>query len=48
MLAQGVFPRVIMDTLGYSQIAPTMNAYAHIIPAMQHDAAERLDAILEG
>lgn len=46
MLAQGVSPRVVMETLGHSQISLTLNTYSHVLPAMQREAAERMDAIL--
>jgi integrase len=46
LLAQGVHPRVIMEALGHSQIALTMNTYAHVIPALQREAAEQMDALL--
>jgi integrase len=46
LLAQGVHPRVIMEILGHSQIAITMNLYAHVIPAMQREVAARMDEIL--
>jgi len=46
LLAQGVHPRVVMETLGHSQISLTMNTYSHVIPALQRDAAERMDALL--
>lgn len=46
MLAQGVQPRVVMEVLGHSQIAVTMNLYAHVIPALERDAADRMDAVL--
>jgi integrase len=46
LLAQGVHPRVIMEILGHSQIAITMNLYAHVIPAMQKDVAAQMDAVL--
>ncbi len=46
MLAQGVSPRVVMETLGHSIIGMTMNTYAHVIPALQQDAADLMDAIL--
>jgi hypothetical protein len=39
---------VMMEQLGRSQRRPTMNAYAHIAPALVRDAAERLDQILGG
>jgi integrase len=46
LLAAGVHPRVVMETLGHSQIAPTMNTYSHVVPALQRDAADRLAAML--
>jgi integrase len=46
LLAQGVHPRVIMEALGHSQIALTMNTYAHVIPALQREAAEQMNALL--
>jgi len=48
MLAQGVSPRVIMETLGHSQIGMTMNLYAHVMPSMQREAADLMDAALCG
>ena len=46
LLAQGVAPRTIMETLGHSQISLTMNTYAHVMPALQREAAAKMDAIL--
>jgi integrase len=46
LLAQGVHPRVVMETLGHSQISLTMDTYSHVIPALQRDAADRMDALL--
>jgi integrase len=46
MLAQGVAPRVVMETLGHSQISLTMNTYSHVAPSLGRDAAERMDSIL--
>ena len=46
LLAQGVHPRVVMEQLGHSQIALTMNTYSHVIPVLERDAADRLNAIL--
>ncbi|MGI8475082.1 MAG: tyrosine-type recombinase/integrase, partial [Thermomicrobiales bacterium] len=46
MLASGEHPRVVMETLGHSQISLTMNTYSHVMPAAQRDAADRLDALL--
>jgi integrase len=47
LLAQGVDPRTIMETLGQSQISLTRNT-SHVLPALQADAAVRLDRILVG
>jgi integrase len=35
-----------METLGHSQISLTLNTYAHVLPALQADAAAKLDVIL--
>jgi hypothetical protein len=45
LLAQGVHPRLVMEILGHSQIAVTMNTYSHVIP-MQREVANQMDAIL--
>jgi integrase len=47
LLVQGVSPRVVMEVLGHSEIALTMNAYSHVVPELQREAAERMQAILE-
>jgi integrase len=47
LLAMGVDPRTIMATLGHSQISLTMNTYTHVLPALQADAAAKMNAILE-
>ena len=46
LLAQGVEPRVIMETLGHSAIGTTMNLYTHVLPATQRSAADRMDDLL--
>jgi integrase len=46
LLAQGVHPRVVMETLGHSQIALTMNTYSHVLPPLQREAAARMDEVL--
>jgi hypothetical protein len=46
LLAQGVSPRVVMETLGHSQISLTMDTYTYVLPSLQREAAERMqDAI---
>jgi integrase len=46
LLVQGVSPRVVMEILGHSQISLTMNTYSHVVPELQREAANRLDALL--
>ncbi len=46
LLAQGVHPRVVMETLGHSQIGLTMNTYSHVLPPLQREAAVRMDEVL--
>jgi integrase len=48
LLSQGVDARTIMETLGHSQISLTLNTYAHVLPSLQRDAAERMNRILAG
>ena len=48
LLAQGIDPRTIMETLGHSQISLTLNTYAHVVPALQREAAAKMDEILDG
>jgi integrase len=35
-----------MEILGHSQIKLTMDTYSHVIPALQREAANRMDAML--
>jgi integrase len=46
LLVQGVSPRVVMDILGHSEIAMTMDTYSHVVPELQRDAANRMDSLL--
>ena len=42
----GVAPRLIMETLGPSAIAVTVDLYNRVMPIMQRDAADRLNDLL--
>jgi integrase len=46
LIAQGVHPRVVMETLGHSQISVTMDLYSHVTAPMQAEAAKKMDAAL--
>jgi len=47
LLAQGVDQRVVMEILGHSQISMT-SRYAHVLPQLMADAAERIGRALWG
>ncbi|SRR6266851_2687871 len=46
LLAEHTDPRVIMETLGHSNISVTLNMYAHVMPALKRDAADAMDRSL--
>ena len=48
MLQAGVHLKVVQEMLGHSTIAITMDLYSHVSPNIQEEAAQRLDAILQG
>ena len=48
LLAQGVHPRVVMEILGHSQISLTLDTYSHVLPALEREAANQMDAVLSG
>lgn len=48
LLVQGVPARVVMEILGHSQIALTLDTYSHVLPALGREAADRMDAVLTG
>lgn len=48
LIAEGVHPRLIMETLGHSQISVTMNLYGHVAPVVQRQVAAHMDGLLTG
>jgi len=48
LAAAGVPPRVVMEILGHSQIAVTMNVYAHVAQDAQREALRHIDRLLGG
>ena len=43
LLSKGVHPRVVMEILGHSTIAMTMNVYSHVVPEIARAAADAMD-----
>lgn len=48
LLAQGVPARVVMETLGHSTIATTMDIYSHVMPSLLQESADAMDRALGG
>ena len=46
LIAQGVHPRIVMETLGHSQISITMDLYSHVTSTMQAEAAAKKDTAI--
>ncbi|HSK90069.1 MAG TPA: site-specific integrase, partial [Euzebyales bacterium] len=47
LLQAGVPVKVVSERLGHASITITMDVYAHVLPAMDRDAADRYGALLE-
>jgi integrase len=48
LLAAGVPIKVVSERLGHTKITMTLDVYAHVLPAMDREAAERLGDLLAG
>lgn len=46
LTAAGVAPGVVMEILGRSQIAVTMNVYTHVVQDTQREAVSHMDRLL--
>ena len=46
LLMNGVNPKVASERLGHSKVGITLDLYSHVLPGMQEDAAQRVDAAL--
>lgn len=46
MMVQGVPAKVVMETLGHSQISLTLDTYSHVSSELQGQAAEKMDEII--
>ena len=39
-------PKVVSERLGHASIGITLDTYSHVMPGMQEEAAEKIDARL--
>ena len=46
MLQQGIHPKIVQERLGHSQISVTLDTYSHVLPAMQEEAAIKIDELI--
>jgi integrase len=46
LLLAGVHPKVVSERLGHASVSITLDVYSHVLPNMQQEAAEKLDAML--
>ncbi len=46
LLKQGVHPKIVSERLGHSKIGITLDTYSHVMPGMQEEAAQKIDAAL--
>jgi integrase len=44
LLKAGVHPKVVSERLGHASIGVTLDTYSHVMPGMQEEAAEKIDA----
>ncbi len=41
-------PRLVMETLGHSQVSLTLDTYSDVLPALRQEVAARMQALLGG
>jgi integrase len=44
MLSEGIHPRIVQEMMGHSSITLTLATYSHVMPTLQREAAEKLEA----
>ena len=44
LLRANVHPKIASERAGHSSVAITLDVYSHVLPAMQSDAAELINA----
>ena len=48
LLRQGVHVKAVSERLGHSTVGITLDTYSHVLPDMQEEATEKLEAMLAG
>ena len=43
-LQAGIHPKVVSERLGHASIGITLDTYSHVMPGMQEEEAEKIDA----
>lgn len=46
LIQAGVNPKVVQQRLGHADVSVTLNTYTHVLPEMDIEAADKLDAIM--
>lgn len=46
LLKLGIHAKVVSERLGHARVATTLDVYSHVLPGLQEEAAERVDAAL--
>lgn len=46
LLRANVHPKIASERAGHSSVGVTLNRYSHVVPGLQEDAAQRIDAAL--
>ena len=47
-LQAGIHPKIVQERLGHTKIGTTMDAYSHVMPGMQSQAAAQVSALFLG
>jgi integrase len=45
LLLRGVAPKIVQERLGHASITLTMDTYSHVLPTMQQEAADEMEAL---
>ena len=46
LLKQGIHPKIVSERLGHAKVGITLDIYSHVLPGMQEEAAQKIDAVL--